>query len=204
MSSAVNATNGGLYATSILTGAGGVVAKGIVVSRGDLISGSTGIFVTDEAAAGGAQMTFQSAPALPLTAQGAKMVVLSAGPLGTEGCLNVFTLNTAGAQVQTVASTQIPPRGVVGPPAITGGQAIWGLVAPSQSGVATIGIGVATIAVANTAVTAASIIMVTPTGAPDTTAFSFNITLAAGVGFTITANANANANKTVSWFVVRY
>ena len=162
-----------------------------------------GVAISDSLSNGSASVTMTNLPTLPLTSQGAKLNVLSTGPL--EGLLTVFTLNTAGAQVQTIASSQVPPRGVVGPPVVAGTQAIWGMVAPSQSGTAIIANGSQNIIVANTAITANSIIMVSGNGVVNATAEFFTTTVQVGVSFTISANAAATvADVGVNWFIVHY
>ena len=59
--------------------------------------------------------------------------------------------------------------------------------------------------VANTAITANSIVLLTPVQAnTDATATSFTVVLQAGVGFTVRANANATANTVVGYFIAEY
>lgn len=96
------------------------------------------------------------------------------------------------------------PRGAAGPPIIPPNVAIFGLNSSAQSGAAQIPLGAATVAVANTSITAGTVIVLGPAGAPDATATSFNVVLNVGVGFSITANANATANKDVYYFIVHY
>ena len=78
--------------------------------------------------------------------------------------------------------------------------------APVQCGIATIPTGQQTIAVANAAVTAASVIVCSPTGAPDTVAdYVKGVTINAGVGFTIAVNANVlGAGWNIAWFVAKF
>lgn len=62
-----------------------------------------------------------------------------------------------------------------------------------------------TVAVADTAITANSIVVVNGLGAADATALSFTVdVVSAGVGFTIRANAAATANKSIGFAVLRY
>ena len=96
------------------------------------------------------------------------------------------------------------PRGEAGPPVVAANRAIFQLVATPQSGVAVVPLGGATVAVANTSITASSVIMLTGLGAIDATATSFTVVLNAGVGFSVTANANATAAKSVCYFIVKY
>jgi hypothetical protein len=79
------------------------------------------------------------------------------------------------------------------------------MVSAFQSGSATIALGGSSIAVANTAVLASTIVMVTASGvAPDATATSFSVEVVAGTGFTIHSNAAATAATVLKWFVARY
>ena len=194
--------NDQLYATGVLSGTKGLITKGSVIGRdGNLV---TLTLSGDVPAGSSAELTFQDVPALPLLPQQHIFTSPSASGGGDqEGVLQLFTYNNGGFVVELV-NTEVPPRGAVGPPALVGTQAIWGMVSPAQSGIATIPLGAATIAVANTAITAGSVVMATGTGAADATATTFDVALTAGTGFAINANANATAAKQVSWFVVKY
>jgi hypothetical protein len=79
-------------------------------------------------------------------------------------------------------------------------------LAPVQCGIATIPTGQNNVVVANTAVTAASVIVCSPTGAPDTVAdYVKGVTINPGVGFTIAVNANVlGAGWNIAWFVAKF
>jgi hypothetical protein len=72
-----------------------------------------------------------------------------------------------------------------------------------STGSATIALGAATVAVADTRITANSLVFLQLTAA-DATATRVIPALNAGVGFTITANANATAATGVSWWIARF
>jgi hypothetical protein len=74
----------------------------------------------------------------------------------------------------------------------------------ARSGQATIPIGASTIAVANTAITATSVVVFSPLSAPDATCVGIRVVLNAGVGFSLTGAANATAVVPFTWFVAKY
>lgn len=75
----------------------------------------------------------------------------------------------------------------------------------ARVGTATIAVGTKIIAVADTRITANSVIMVWGVGAADGTATAFSAdVLNAGVGFSIGANANATGAKVVGYAVLSY
>jgi hypothetical protein len=77
--------------------------------------------------------------------------------------------------------------------------------AATPSGTATIPLLATSIAVANTAITATSVVMITPVGAENATATRFWVTLNAGVGFSINTQAAPTVGpKDVMWYVVSY
>lgn len=94
------------------------------------------------------------------------------------------------------------PRGAAGPPVIPPNSAIFGLISPTQSGVATIPIGAATIAVPLTSITAGAVVVFSPLSAPDATCIGIHAVITAGTGFSLTGAANATAAVPLSWFVV--
>jgi len=69
-----------------------------------------------------------------------------------------------------------------------------------QSGTGTLAAG--TLAVANTAITASSVVMVTQTGAAINATVALSVTVSAGVGFTV--NGPTGSTATFAWFVARY
>lgn len=70
---------------------------------------------------------------------------------------------------------------------------------------AVIPLGAALIAVADTRITATSVVVCWGVGARDATALTFVVdALIAGTGFTIYTNANATAAKTVGYAVLKY
>ena len=148
-------------------------------------------------------LQLQDIPTLPLLPQEYFLGAPNTG--AKEGRLLLQTQNN-GAGVVTILDSQIPPRGIVGPPAINGNQAICGLVAPAQSGTVTIASGSRSVTVANSAITLNSIVMVTAMMAtPDDTATSFSCVMSDdGSGFQIVANANATAGTNLAYFIVRY
>jgi hypothetical protein len=65
--------------------------------------------------------------------------------------------------------------------------------------------GGAAITVADTAITANSLVVCCGAGVADATAFLFAVSQCqAGVGFSIKPNAQATADKTVNWAVLKY
>jgi hypothetical protein len=77
---------------------------------------------------------------------------------------------------------------------------------PTQAGVATIAIGQTAIVVANTAITANSVVLFSPTTAPDATLLpeTLRVTNQAGVSFTITGGAGATAAVPLNYWIARY
>jgi hypothetical protein len=76
---------------------------------------------------------------------------------------------------------------------------------PLRQGTATIALGAKIVAVADTAITASSLVVAWGIGAADATAFVFSAdVINAGVGFSIGTNANTTAAKSVGWAVLRY
>jgi hypothetical protein len=77
-----------------------------------------------------------------------------------------------------------------------------------QAGLATIPLGATSIQVANTAITANSVVVFSPTTAPDATLLpqTLRVTNQAGVGFTITGTAPAVATAAVplNYWIARY
>ena len=76
----------------------------------------------------------------------------------------------------------------------------------ANSGLATIPIGSSSVAVADTQITANSVIMLQYRGAAtDATLTSIvRVALTAGTGFSCVGNANATAAVSVAWMVVKY
>jgi hypothetical protein len=190
------------------TPSGNVTAKNIFGTRISVIDddpagANAGLDITNKAV---------TAAGTPAANQTTTFVVNSGtvnpGPVGDgEGCLKVFN-TSAGALVSSIVSSQVPPRGIValGPqPAVPGDHAIWGMVAPFQSGTATIPAAATTVAVANTAVLAGTIVMVTPTLIDATAgAGATSVAVTAGTGFTIEVSAATTADLPVNWFIVHY
>ena len=74
-----------------------------------------------------------------------------------------------------------------------------------RSGTSVIPAASKVIAVADTAITASSVVVCWGVGAQDATALSLNVdVLVAGTGFSIVSEAVAAANKTVGWAVLKY
>lgn len=73
-----------------------------------------------------------------------------------------------------------------------------------RAGQATIPIGASTVQVANTAITANSVVVFSPLSAPDATCVGIRVVLNAGVGFSLTGAANATAVVPLAWFVAKY
>lgn len=83
--------------------------------------------------------------------------------------------------------------------------AVAGIDEFARVGTATIALGQKIIAVADTRITANSVILVWGVGAADATATAFSAdVLSAGVGFSIGANANTTAAKVVGYAVLSY
>ncbi len=122
----------------------------------------------------------------------------------TAGVTTFSAIDSAGAgatvPVLTVTSTGGPP--------ITASSAVAAvpisLAAATQSGLATIPLGAATIAVAAPAITASSVVMFSPLAAPDATCVGIRVVLNAGVGFSLTGAANSTAAVPLAWFVAKY
>jgi hypothetical protein len=190
-----------LVAAGLRVGSVGVASGGNVACP----TASVGVLTLQGVPSGSSpEVSFNNSPLLPLLPQ--EYVIANGNSTGggvQEGCLQVFTYNNGGF-VGELVNTFIPPRGVVGPPVVAGTQAIWGLTSGAQAGTATIPLGAATVAVANTAVGAGTIIMLSGNGAADATALYFNPVITPGTGFAINTNANATAAKAVNWFIVRY
>ena len=75
----------------------------------------------------------------------------------------------------------------------------------ARVGTAQIALGGTSVSVANTAITAASVVFVQVVGAaPDATAKSFAVTLSAGVGFDIVADAASTAAVDLVYFIAKY
>jgi hypothetical protein len=201
-----------LNANGLITGGGGVVSRG-----GVLVQSQGGVLVAPEQAqnaeirisASGDGTTGNNATMI-WTEKSAALTEIGYGiALGTGGAggalaegilqLNAYVNN---ASVQELFRVAPNPRGEAGPPIIPANSALFNLVSPVQSGVATIPLGAATVSVALTSITANAVVVVTGKGAHDTTALAFNVTITAGTGFAITSNANATAAKDVMWFVV--
>ena len=141
---------------------------------------------------------------------------LALGPLGN-GTVSVRESASAGGYAVSLvdsagAGATVPlwtATSAGGPPitsATVTASAPFSLASASQCGTTTIALGQSlSVAVALPAITANSIVMVTPVqAAPDGTALSFSVVLNAGVGFAIQANANATALTTLGWFVAKY
>jgi hypothetical protein len=80
-----------------------------------------------------------------------------------------------------------------------------GLGEYARVGVATIPAAAAVIAVADTRITATSVVMCWGVGAADATAKLFAVdVLVAGTGFSVATNANATAAKVVGYAVLKY
>jgi hypothetical protein len=153
-----------------------------------------------------ATLYLENSPLTPLLPQRVDFVNASSTAGGEiEGQLQVFTYNN-GAFVNKLVDSQVPPRGSgAGPTAILGTQAIWGMTSAAQGGVATIPLLATTIAVANTAITAQSVVLCSGVGALNATATLFTVVLNPGVGFNITTDAAPTvAAKSIAYFVVRY
>lgn len=196
----------GASAQTLLIAEGAQIGQGgILVKSGAVVATSANVNSLQVTGVPGASssaiLALQSAPLTPLLPQ-RYVLVNASGTAGgfDEGRLQLFTYDNNNF-VTTLVDSQVPPRGAG---AVLGTQAIFGLMSGAQAGIATIPLGAATIAVANNAITASSIVLVSGAGAPDATALSFNVVINAGVGFNITANAAATAAKAVSFFVVRY
>jgi hypothetical protein len=207
------ATSDTLYAS------GGVVSGGNVTSGAD-VGGVRGAFNQliirdtdpDDTADAGLFLFSFPPTQVPPAAQLFPQEVITAVPSNnlqnlTPECLNVYIKDTASSAVivQKLVSSQVPARGLVGPPVVAGDRAIYGLVSTAQSGRAAMAATTSAVVIANTAVTANTVVMVTVEGAaPDTTATSFSVAMGVGVGFTIHANAAATADTTLQWFIVHY
>lgn len=75
----------------------------------------------------------------------------------------------------------------------------------SQVGTATILATAQSVSVADTAITASSVVLVQVSGvAPDASAKSFSVALSDGVGFDIVADAPATADVVLTYFVAKY
>ena len=139
---------------------------------------------------------------------------LSIGPLGN-GTVSVReSASTGGYTVSLVdsagAGATVPlwtATSAGGPPitsATVTASAPLSLASATQSGIATIPIGQATIAVAAPAITANSVVLFSPTTAPDATCIDIRAVLNAGVGFNLTGAAPATAAVPLNWFVAKY
>lgn len=194
--------------SDVLYASGGVLTGGSITALNGSVSAVRGFFtqvaIEDDSAAGGdAGLFLFNRPLLPLLPQQYTVTVPSSGT--PEGILTVRNRDAAGANLIELASSQIPCRGLVGPPVVNGNQAIWGLTAPSQSGTASLAATTSSVVITNTAVLAGTIVMVTVEGAaPDATATSFSVENQVGASFTIHANAAATADTTLQWFIVHY
>jgi len=200
-----------LYASGVLAGKAGLTTSGNVSGTALAVQAPKDVQTTIIATATGDGVAGNTA-VLSLAETSAALTPISynlylgcggGGGSVPEGVIQ-WDSYVNGGFAQTVAQIAPNPRGSAGPPVIPPNSAIFGLVAGPQSGVATIALGTATIAVANTSITAGSVVMLTGVGAPDATATSFNAVLTAGTGFSITANANATAAKGVAYFIVHY
>ena len=140
---------------------------------------------------------------------------LSLGPLGTGTVSLRETASSGGYTVSLVdsagAGATIPlytATSAGGPPITSASIAFSApvsLAGAGQAGVATIAATTQQIAVANTAITANSVVLATTRQAnTDATATAFTIVLNAGVGFTIRANAAATADTVVGYLVAEY
>jgi hypothetical protein len=122
----------------------------------------------------------------------------------TAGSTVLSAIDSAGAgstvPVLTITSTGGPP--------INGATASFScpvsFPSTAQSGLATIPLGAATIAVALPPITANSVVLFSPLSAPDATCIGLRVVTSAGVGFSLTGAANATAAVPLAWFVAKY
>jgi hypothetical protein len=139
---------------------------------------------------------------------------LSVGPFGVGTVSLVETASAGGATLSLVdtagagASLPVLTFASAGGPPITSATVSAStpisLASASQSGQISIPLGAATIAVANTAITANSVVLFSPLSAPDATCVGIRVVLSAGVGFSLTGAANATAAVPLAWFVAKY
>lgn len=200
-SGGILAGSGGLTTLNGAVSAKQVVGTQLVAADDDPTGGDAGLFLLNKPV--NLNGTYNSVQQLAFTVPSAGLAL----PI-LEGCGTIFTRSASlppPGNVAFLVSTQVPPRGLVGPPVVNGDQAIWGMIGDYQSGIATIPLAgaVTTIQVANTAVLATTIVMATPL-LIDATATHFAVSVQAGVGFTITVNAAPTVALPFNYFIVRY
>lgn len=212
MSSVVlNADSGSdqLYATGVLAGgrglttSGGVVAQSVSVqapknAQSTIIATATG----DGTAGNVAVLSFsENSGALSNISYNWQLGTGGGGGAIVEGHL-ALDAYVGGGFSQGLVEIGPCPRGSAGPPVVPANSAIFGLNSPAQSGVATIPIGAATIAVPLTSITAGAVVVFSPLAPPDATCIGIHAVITAGTGFSLTGAANATAAVPLSWFVV--
>ena len=182
-----------LTASQIILGSGGVASSGPVVAGSAIeVRPPTGQALIEIVSRDAAAALHWEAP------EGAVAMDMN---LSAAGVLTMAPYGGASNNLITIGD----PRASAGPPALLANSEIFGFTSAYQAGTATIPIAAASIAVVNTNITAASLVMLQIRGAAaDATLTSVIATLSAGVGFTITGNAAATAAVVVSYFVVRY
>ena len=199
-SGGILAGSGGLTTLTGAVNAKQVVGTQLVAADDDPTGGDAGLFLLNKPV--NLNGTYNSVQQLAFTVPSAGIALPT-----LEGCGTIFTRSGSlppPGNVAFLVSTQVPPRGLVGPPVVNGDQAIWGMIGDYQSGSATVALLSTSIQVANTAVLATTIVMATPL-LIDATATHFAVSVQAGVGFTITVNAApTTAALPFNYFVVRY
>lgn len=193
-----------LWATGAVLGAGGVSSSGNVVSEAVIVQAESAensqlsIVATAPNAGTPANAAILSlAETKGALSQITYQWALGCGGAGAgaipEGVLQLVSYENA-AFAQTLVSVGPVPRAAT--------NAVFGLTSALQSGVATIPIGAATIAVSVPGLTATGIVMITPTQAPDATCIDLRVPTPAAGTFSITGAAAATAAVLVNWFVV--
>jgi hypothetical protein len=193
-----------LWATGAIFGAGGVQSSGTIQSEAVIVQAesSESSILTIRATAPNAGTPGNVASLVLSETKGALSQIayqwdLGCGGVGVgaipEGVLQLTSYENA-AFAQTLVSVGPVPRAAT--------DAIFGLTSALQSGVATIPLGAATIAVLIPGLTATGIVMITPTQAPDATCIDLRVPTPAAGTFSITGAAAATAPVLVNWFVV--
>jgi hypothetical protein len=198
-----------LYASSLLTGSGGVVSSGGLVAKSVTASATNEDSIVKSSVTGngvgGADAVLSLSENSATLSQIQYDWRLGSGGGGAATPEGVLALDAyvASAFGQSVVTVGPNPAGRGGALA---NQAIFGLTAPAQAGTALIPANQNAVNIANPNITATSVIILGPMGGIDDKAFAFSAAKVVGVGFTILANdlVDGAFGKEVSWVIVKY
>ena len=198
-----------LYANGVLSGGRGLTTSGGVVAQSCSVQAPKNAQTTLIATATG-DGTAGNVAVLSLSETQNALTNISynqqLGCGGGGGSVPEGTLQwdayVGGGFAQALVNIAPCPRGSAGPPVIPPNSALFNLTSAVQSGVATIPIGAATIAVPLTSIGASAVVVFSPLSPPDATCIGIHAVITAGTGFSLTGAANATAAVPLSWFVV--